>query len=246
MGQYYIIHSDDELYHHGIKGMHWGVRRYQNEDGSLTEAGRSRMARYTKKIDRQRSKLNKNNATIAKVRGKKLDTTRAMKLKAKRAKYQSKRDRLEVKNARTRIRASRGKSISERQNRNLQREYKLDKKIARINKKLNPAEAKVARIQAKNAKIINKISNIERRSDRFKRRLERGKAYIDRKEQKLQYKKKVHEDNIIRIKKEYPDWKDGPIIKRNGSYYNPKRDIEIHQKYANKYANKLKKHQKRK
>ena len=31
-----------ELYHHGIKGMHWGIRRYQNEDGSLTEAGKKR------------------------------------------------------------------------------------------------------------------------------------------------------------------------------------------------------------
>lgn len=31
-----------ELYHHGIKGQKWGIRRFRNEDGSLTSAGRSR------------------------------------------------------------------------------------------------------------------------------------------------------------------------------------------------------------
>ena len=30
------------LVHHGIKGQRWGIRRYQNEDGSLTDAGRKR------------------------------------------------------------------------------------------------------------------------------------------------------------------------------------------------------------
>ena len=34
--------SDDELYHYGIKGQKWGIRRYQNKDGSLTPAGKKR------------------------------------------------------------------------------------------------------------------------------------------------------------------------------------------------------------
>lgn len=35
--------SDEEIYHHGIKGMRWGIRRYQNPDGSLTPAGRKHL-----------------------------------------------------------------------------------------------------------------------------------------------------------------------------------------------------------
>lgn len=36
-----------EIYHHGIKGQKWGVRRFQNEDGSLTNAGKKRYATGT-------------------------------------------------------------------------------------------------------------------------------------------------------------------------------------------------------
>lgn len=39
----YIIHNG-ELYHWGVKGMKWGIRRYQNKDGSLTELGRKHLA----------------------------------------------------------------------------------------------------------------------------------------------------------------------------------------------------------
>lgn len=40
----YLTHS--ELYHHGIKGMKWGIRRYQNPDGSLTPEGERRYYSY--------------------------------------------------------------------------------------------------------------------------------------------------------------------------------------------------------
>lgn len=36
-----------ELYHHGIKGQKWGVRRYQNADGTLTSAGKKHKSSMT-------------------------------------------------------------------------------------------------------------------------------------------------------------------------------------------------------
>lgn len=44
----------NELYHHGIKGQRWGIRRYQNADGSLTPAGK---ARYSVNIDSAKARV---------------------------------------------------------------------------------------------------------------------------------------------------------------------------------------------
>ena len=45
----YVLITGGELYHHGVKGMRWGVRRYQNPDGSLTEKGRKRLEKADQK-----------------------------------------------------------------------------------------------------------------------------------------------------------------------------------------------------
>lgn len=42
LARYIITRSSNELYHWGIKGQKWGVRRFQNSDGTLTDAGKKR------------------------------------------------------------------------------------------------------------------------------------------------------------------------------------------------------------
>ena len=51
--------QNKELYHWGIKGQKWGVRRYQNKDGSLTPAGRKRQKRQMSQDAKEAQALKK-------------------------------------------------------------------------------------------------------------------------------------------------------------------------------------------
>lgn len=68
---------NSDLYHSGVKGMHWGVRRYQNEDGSLTPEGEKR---YNKKRQRLANKIQRldKSRTKAKESGKRFNEKHAM------------------------------------------------------------------------------------------------------------------------------------------------------------------------
>lgn len=138
--------DNNELMHHGIPGMKWGVRRYQNKDGTLTAKGKARYEKEMAKLKEEERVLKNKQRTKAKI-----DTLEAKKqeLADKKAELEGKKKSVQSSGP-SKSSSSAKKTLSEMDDRELEaavRRMNLEERY----RQLNPPEV------SKGQKFLNSV-----------------------------------------------------------------------------------------
>lgn len=144
-----LPNPDSELYHHGIMGMKWGVRRFQNRDGTLTSAGRKHKGLVDQIRDNRRmKKVRKAKVEKAKERQrlKEEQTKRLQKAAAER------KERAEV------IKTGNAKDIQKFQHKMSDKEYETALQRVKYNQLLSDFSAQQSR--AKMEKLQDRLNTV--------------------------------------------------------------------------------------
>lgn len=160
--------DSDELQHHGIKGMRWGQRRYQNKDGSLTDAGKRR---YNKEMEKLKEEEKKVKA--------------AEKVAANKQKTQAKIDKLDAKKAELeeRKKALKGKKDDGAEKKD--EGESIEQKRERLLKSTNPKEILRDKDVLSNNELQDRLNRINLESQLRNKDVSEGLEYMNNVSQRI-------------------------------------------------------------
>lgn len=173
--------DNNELKHFGIKGMHWGVRRYQNKDGSLTPAGEKRYAGQLEKYEARKKEI-----------------ARKMKLKSEKREVSEMKRRAKFEEA-----DAKAKRLKDEQALRDKKQEIADLKKAKSNKGDSNNSSNTSQSSSKNStnsSFLNKKSMSEMSDAELKATVERlnnEKKYRDLTPEKVSFGKKVFDKVVV-------------------------------------------------
>lgn len=145
--------SDDILVHYGVLGQKWGIRRYQNEDGSLTDLGKQRV---NKKYSKGVNKLERYDRKVQKLNTKK----NKMDEKLRKFDYKANRAKIPI------IESWRG----------------YEKRLAKNQVKLQSKESKYRKLDWKSEKVYNKGAKWVKKMDKKFENIDLSSANVSQKD----------------------------------------------------------------
>ena len=172
--EYYGIHYDSVIEHHGIKGQKWGVRRYQNPDGTLTPLGRKKLGRLEQRVTKLGNTVKQSRSrymTLAKKKKNGTATSKELreydklssalrksskKLKRVSSELDSKKDSLKVKSTEELVKSGTKEEILSRSGELTTQQ--LQEAFTRLNTRAQ-IERLVSNTKSKGAKFVDKLAS---------------------------------------------------------------------------------------
>lgn len=181
--EYLITRSepDNVIAHHGTKGMRWGIRLYQNKDGSLTPAGQKRYNKEVEKLKKETAKVKAEQKALA---TKKKNQEKLDKLEANKRKLEEEKKALREE--------KKGKKVNDKPDE--KPEETLAEKKARLLKSSDPKELLEGKDLLSNNELQERLNRINLESQlQSKIPVEKQKSTMDRINESIAMYKKVDE-----------------------------------------------------